>query len=181
MPRKTPTKAQKPRKVAKASTHPSRFPAPPKGLPATVRTAFGRIWEEHAERLGPGDVGAVAELAALRTRARTMAKRLDREGPTIKGASGSKKANPAIAALAALTRRERRLVSDLGLTRPNFGTARQIHVGKQREDVARTIDRTFAGPGGDLLAGHDEWAAEKKAPGQISQTALRMVRAWSGR
>ena len=152
---------------------------PPSGLRQAQREEFERIVVQYRERLGPEDADAIAQLACVRVQARAVSALLEKQGPTVES-RGSRKRNPALAALVALRSDERGLVSLLGLQKANPSLARQAHVAQERERLARHIDATFAAPGGDLLAGYPEWAAEELAPGQISQIALKTIRAYFG-
>lgn len=145
-------------------TGPTPIPTPPtplRRLSQVERAELHRITVEHAMRLRPEDAPDLRELARVRCRARAFAERLEREGPTLKSRSGAVKRNPAIAALDALRAEDRRLVVRLGLQRPDASTAREMAVARGRERLAVKIHQTFAGVGGDLLAGHTQWAAAR--------------------
>jgi hypothetical protein len=153
---------------------------PPRGMPEEERVEFVRLVEQHRHLLALDDAAAVVELARARVLARVLTERLKREGPTVKSRSGARKRNPTLAALTTVQAHERGLVALLGLQKPNVSLARQQHVVKERERIARIIDTTFAAEGGALLAGHADWVKESHQPGQISQTAMHIVRNYFG-
>ena len=158
----TMTKPRTPRRQRPAASPMGTVLAPvgnTKGLSPAERAEYLRLLDEYALRLKPTDGPDLAELARVRCRARAVAERLDREGATVRSASGAVKRSPLLAALDALRAEDRRLVVRMGLQRPDASLARQAEVARGRERVALSIHRTYSGKGGSLLAGYREWAA----------------------
>jgi hypothetical protein len=148
--------------------------APPRGLSVDERAEFNRLAAEYRERLKPDDGPSLVELAVVRSALRTAQAALQRHGDTVVSESGAKKRSPTLALVTALQVRENRLVLRMGFARPDVSAARMQHVARQRERLAALIDRTYATPNGELLAGYDEWVDEY-VPGTLSATAKRMA------